>query len=122
MGKYKSFLDIPAWKKSRELTLEIYKISQTFPKQERYGLVSQIRRAVTSIEANIAEGFYRNSTKDLIRFLYISRGSCGEVINFVTLCKELNYISEESCSNLLKTADEVARQLNGWINSLKKRL
>jgi len=122
MKKYKSFLEIPVWQKSRKITLKTYELTKNFPKEERYSLLSQIRRAVVSIETNIAEGFYRNSTKDLIRFLYMARGSCGEMISLISLSDKLNYISKKDSKDLIKNLDNIAKQLNGWIRSLKKRL
>ena len=78
----KNFYQLNAWKKGHELVLEIYKITNSFPKEERYGVISQLRRASSSVTANIAEGFARYHFKDKIRFYYNSRGSVSEVQNF----------------------------------------
>ena len=76
----KSFQDLNIWKESHQLVLEIYKITENFPKEESYALTSQLRRASASIPTNIAEGMGRNTTKELLSFLYNSRGSLSEVI------------------------------------------
>ena len=96
MKKYKSFQETPVW--------------------------AIAHQSASSIAANIAEGFCRNTTKELIQFLYITRGSCGETIYHLILARDLGYIDEDVFGDLKKTYDEVAKQLNGWINSLKARI
>lgn len=122
MKKYKDFTETPVWKKAHKLTLKIYKITSTFPKIEKYGIITQLRRAATSIGANIAEGFYRCSTKELINFLYIARGSCGECIHFIILAKDLKYIDIKTYKDLKSEYNSIAKQLNGWIKSLKAKI
>jgi four helix bundle protein len=80
METVKSFRDLEVWKKSHQLVLEIYRMTSTFPKDERFGIISQLRRAAYSIPANMAEGFGRRSTKELLQFLAISNGSIEEVV------------------------------------------
>lgn len=118
--KYLSFKDTPVWSEAKNLTLKIYKITKFFPKAEQYGITSQLRRATSSICALIAEGFYRNSTKELINFLFMARGSCGECICFLILSEESRYITASQRHELEFSCDEIAKQLNGWIRSLKK--
>lgn len=120
--KMKSFEDAPVWKKSYLLTLKIYNLVNSFPKEEVYGVSSQLKRASSSIGANIAEGFYRNSTKELINFLYIARGSCGECIYFLMLAKDLQYIDNLVFKELKLDYNSVSKQLNGWIKSLKSKM
>lgn len=71
---FKSVEEVPVWVKTHELTLKVYKLTAFFPKSELFGLTSQLRRSSSSVPANITEGFYRNSTKELIQFLYNARG------------------------------------------------
>lgn len=119
-NKYKSFEEIPVWKISHRLALEIYRIVKKFPLSERFILISQLIRAALSIPANIAEGFYRNTTKELLNFLYISRGSCGEVTYYLILAKDLHYISDQEFSSLKASCEDISKQLSAWIRSLKK--
>lgn len=121
MAKLYSFEDSTAWKDAHKAVLQIYFIVRRFPKNELYGIVSQLCRAAVSVPANIAEGFYRNTTKELINFLYIARGSCGEVIYYLILAKDLGYLTEIDYQKLRQTYDAVAKQLNGWIRSLKNK-
>jgi len=116
----KNFYDLEVWKKGHSLVLDIYKITQRFPKEELYGIISQIRRAASSITANIAEGFERFHFKDKIRFYYQARGSIAEVQNFLLLAKDLNFINLEECKILGEKANEVRKLLNGLIRSLEK--
>jgi len=122
MPKYQTFQEVPVWKTAHSAVLLIYKISANFPKTELYGLTSQIRRSSSSIPANIAEGFYRNTTKELIKFLYNARGSCGETIYHLILAKDLKYLREREFDDLNQRYNDLARQLNNWINSLKRKL
>ena len=121
-NKYQSISEVPVWKKSHELTLEIYKTTETFPKSELFGLSSQIRRSASSIPANITEGFYRNSTKELLQFLYNARGSLGETLYHLLLAKDLGLIPNKLYDNLSDGYNEVGKQLNGWIRSLKTKI
>ncbi len=118
---YKSHLEVPVFKLSHKLTLEIYLITTDFPRSELYGITSQLRRAASSIPANIVEGFYRKSRKELIRFLTMSRGSCGEVRYFLLLSKDLGYITSNKYVELDNLVEDIHKQLNGWIRSLKVR-
>ena len=116
------FFDLDAWKKGHELTIEIYKITKSFPKEELYGIISQIRRASSSITANIAEGFARYHFKDKVRFYHQARGSAAEVQNFLLLAKDLGYIDEKSCQKLCEKAKEVMQLINGLIRSIEKQI
>lgn len=91
--KYFSFKDTPVWVEAKNLTLKVYEITKRFPKTEQDGITNQLRRASSSICALIAEGFYRNSTKELINFLFMARGSCRECICFLIVSEELGYIT-----------------------------
>jgi four helix bundle protein len=106
------------WKKAHILVLDIYKVTKNFPSDELYGLTSQMRRAVTSVPCNIAEGKARGSTKDFKRFLLIARGSLEELKYQVILSKDLDYINEDKYDELQNKAKEVGRLLAGLIKSL----
>ncbi len=114
--------DLDVWKKSHGLVKEIYKITTSFPREELYGLTSQIRRAVVSVPTNIVEGFSRNSTKEYIQFLFNSRGSLEEFRYLVSLAKDLDFLSEEIYKDLEKRCEEISKMLNALIVSLRKRI
>src|SRR3989344_3608913 len=116
----KDFYDLIAWKKAHQLVLQIYAITNNFPPSEQFSVTSQLRRAASSITANIAEGFERYHFKDKVRFYYQARGSTAEVQNFLLLAKDLNFINLEECKILGEKANEVRKLLNGLIRSLEK--
>ncbi len=107
-----------AWQKAHELVLKIYEITKDFPKDEQFGLTSQIRRAAVSIPSNIVEGKARNSKVEYKRFLSIARGSLEEVKYQVLLAKDLNYIDKNKYKEVLKIAMDTGRLLAGLIKSL----
>lgn len=115
----KNFFDLDAWKKGHELVLDIYRITRNFPREEIYSMVNQLRRAVTSITANISEGFARYHYKDKIRFYYQARGTNAEVQNFLLVAKDLEYINKKECDHLVEKADEVRKLINGLIRSIE---
>ncbi len=117
--KYKKVEEVPVWGKSHQMTLLIYKETSKFPKGEIYGITSQLRRAASSVTANITEGFYKGSAKQLLQFLFNARGSLGEVMYFLRLSKDLGYLSLSNYNMLDKICSSVGKQLNGWIKSLK---
>lgn len=119
---YKNFQEIPVWQESHKLALEIYRITKRFPKEEVYGLTGQLRRSSSSIPANITEGFYRNTRKELLQFLYNARGSAGETVYHIILAKDLKYISNKEYEKLSESYQGIVRQLSGWIKSLKNKL
>ena len=116
--KNKGFKQLKVWQKAYELVLEVYKISKIFPKDELYGLLSQIRRAAVSVLANIAEGYERKHRKEYLQFLHIAKGSLGEVETFLHLAKDLRYLSEEKFLLIEQKRKETARLLRGLIRSL----
>ena len=115
------FEDLKIWQESHKLAMEIYVITRSFPKDELYGLVSQLRRSSLSIPANIVEGFYRYSTKELIQFLINARGSTGETIYHLLVSKDLKYINEDNYSRLRQRYEILAMSINALINSLRKK-
>lgn len=118
----KSFEELDVWRKAHELVLSIYRETKEFPKEERFGLISQIRRAVSSVPANIAEGFGRRSTKDFLRYLEIASGSLEETKYFVRLSRDLEYFDEKRFLQLKSDCAEVGRLLGGLIEALRRRL
>ena len=114
----KGFKKLLVWQKSYELTLHTYRLTKSFPKDELYGLTSQLRRAVTSITANISEGYERNHRKEYVQFLHISRGSLGEVETYLLLARDLEYLADKNFEELETRRSEVARLLQGLISSL----
>ena len=118
----KSFEELNAWRKAHELVLAVYRVTAKFPKDERFGVVSQLRRAASSIPANIAEGFGRRSTKDFLRYLEISGGSLEETRYFLRLSLDLHYLEEAEFKSLRESCDEVGRLLGGLEQALRKRL
>ena len=115
--KAKSFRDLLVWQKAHALVLEIYKFTKVFPKEEMYGLTSQLRRAGFSVPANIAEGFKKKGQKDKARFYNISQGSLEETRYYLILAEDLGY---GACSNLRSSLDEVSRMLDSYISKLKE--
>jgi len=113
------FEDLVVWQKARVLTNEIYKITKKPEFSKDLGLKDQIQRASVSIMSNIAEGFERGSKEEFIQFLYISRGSCGEVRTQLYVAKDQDYITEEEFQKLQKLAVEVSRLIYHLIESVK---
>jgi four helix bundle protein len=102
-----------------ELAAECYRLTAAFPKSEVYGIVSQIRRAATSVPANIAEGRGRRSTGDFLRFLDIAYGSLMELETYLLLANRLDYIDSQVSEDLLTRSGEIGRMLNGLRTSLR---
>ena len=107
------------WKRSHQLTLEIYKATQCFPKDELFGLTSQIRRAVSSIPTNIAEGCGRRTNAELTNFLNIASGSASEVEYEILLAKEIGYISTEQQNKWTREISEIRSMLAAYMKALK---
>lgn len=111
------FTDLEVWKSSHELTIFVYKITKNFPKEEIFGITSQIRRASVSIESNIAEGFSRFHFKDRLNFYYQSRGSASEVQTQLLIVKDLDYISQKDFNKAFDLSQKVLIILSGLIKS-----
>lgn len=115
MDKAKSFKELIVWQKAHALVLSIYKMSLNLPKEELYGITSQIRRAAISIPANIAEGFTRKTNAEKLRFFNISQGSLEEVRYYLILIEDLNYAKTSELTTLL---EEVSKILNAYRKKL----
>jgi four helix bundle protein len=115
----KSFEELPVWKDARKFANKIYNLTKKFPKEENYGLSSQITRATVSIGSNIAEGFDRYSKKDFIKFLIIARGSISEIQNDLYIALDLKYINQKDFQENYSLAKDLGKQINGFIKYLK---
>ena len=113
-----SYRDLVVWQKAMTLVTEVYAVSKAFPKDELYGLTSQIRRAAVSIPSNIAEGKGRFGKKDYVQFLMQARGSLHEVETQMEIARNLSYISDDDLARLLVLTGEIGRMLNGLIRSI----
>ena len=117
----KSFLDLIVWQKSHSLTLDIYQITNKFPSVEKYGVISQLRRAAYSVPSNIVEGHTRNSSKEFVHFLSIAQGSLNELKYFLILSRDLNFIDLNEHNNLNIKADEISKMLYMMKEKLKSK-
>jgi len=115
--KAKSFEDLLVWQKAHAFVLEVYRMSEGFPKLELYGLTSQLRRAAVSIPANIAEGFRKQGNADKARFFNIAKGSADECRYFLILTRDLNYPTSSEATSLL---DETSRLLASYRSKIPR--
>jgi four helix bundle protein len=120
MSKINSFEDLIVWQKAITLSVEVYKASSKFPKEEVFSLTSQIRRASNSVSLNIAEGSVR-TTKMFINQLIIANGSATEVLSASILASKLGYLSEQELKQLRELVSEVTKILNSLISSLERK-
>src|ERR1700732_1553198 len=120
--KVKSFEDLMVWQGAHKLTLEVYKSTARSPGAEKYGIVSQLRRSSSAVPANIAEGFGRATTRELLRCLQIARGELEETRYFVLLSRDLGYVATQDCENVGRHCDSIGRLINALGSSLKRRL
>ncbi len=116
-----TYRDLIAWQKAMELVVMVYRATQTFPPEERYGLTAQLRRAAVSIPSNIAEGKGRFSPGEVIHFMIQARGSLLEVETQVLIAQTLGYLSDQDATNLLLKTAELGRILNGLISAFRKK-
>lgn len=120
MATIKSYRDLETWQKAMDLVQEIYTETKSFPKEETYGLLSQIRRAAVSIPSNIAEGQGRDSTKEFLHFLSIAYGSLCELETQMVIANRLGYLSQQAYDHLEEKSSRVGRLINGLSNSLRR--
>ena len=114
--------DLEVWKKSHELVLRVYDTTKLFPKSEIYALTDLMRRASSSVPANIVEGQSRNTTKEYLQFLYNARGSLEEVRYFLLLSKDLGYINKDLFESLEADTVIISKMLNGLLKSLASKI
>ena len=117
--KLKNYTELIAWQKAMDLVEQIYEATRQFPKEELYGLTSQIRRAAVSIPSNIAEGQGRRSTNEFLHFLSIAHGPLRETETQVFIADRLKYLSKSHVNKLITLSAEVGRLINGLANSLR---
>lgn len=117
----KNYKELKVWQKAYELCLNVYRKTKGFPKEEMYGLTSQIRRAVVSIPSNIAEGYGRKTTPDYARSLYVAYGSASELETQILLSGDLGYINSADLAQLKEDIGEVERMLKALIKALERK-
>jgi len=115
----KDFKKLKVWEKSHHLALKVYGVTAKFPREELYGLTSQMRRSSISIPTNIAEGCGRNRDTELNRFFEIAMGSASELEYLVLLARDLNFLGKEECDTLMNEITEIKRMLASFIQKLK---
>ena len=118
----RDYKNIKAYQLAEELVIEIYKKTKTFPREELYGLISRLRRAMVSVPANIAEGASRNHKRDYLQFLYVSRGSLAEVECLLRLAFKLDYLEEKKYRQIEAQRDEIAKTLFGLIRAVESEV
>ena len=114
----KSFRDLQIWQRGLDLSILIYNHTVDFPKEEQFGLTSQLRRASTSVPLNIAEGWGRGSNKSFANFLKIARGSLFEVETILEICFRLDYINNETINTLRNEIEQIGKMINSFIKKL----
>jgi len=119
--KIKTFTDLSAWKKSHEIALSVYEFTKRFPDEEKFSLVSQMRRSAVSISSNIAEGFSRNSYQEKAYFYSISRGSTTELQSQLIIAKDLGYVRDKDFDNIFPQSIVVHKLINGLVKGCRTR-
>lgn len=120
-SKIKSYRELLIWQKSIQVVTNIYKLTRDFPKEELFGLTSQMRRCAISIPSNIAEGFGRNSQGDFKRFLNISLGSTYELKTQLEISQNLEYLSIENYKYLMESCVELEKMMNSLVSKIKAK-
>ncbi len=119
MGKIRTFEDLDVWRMGRDLTLKIYEIASHFPKDEAYGMTTQIKRAALSVPANISEGFGRFHFMDKAKFYLNARGSLYELKSHLLIAKELSFIHNDMADGVFQEIDKLSLKLNNLINKTR---
>jgi four helix bundle protein len=122
MGSVRSYRDLGVWQKAMDLAVAIHEKTKCYPSDERYGLISQTRRATGAIPANIAEGQGRTHIKEYLNFLSTANGSLMELETHVILAERLNYLSSSDVEMLLQQTAEIGKMLNGLMRSLATKV
>ena len=115
----RNFKELKVWRKAHEMTLAVYDATRGFPREDLYGLTSQLRRSAASVGANIAEGCGRRSEGEICRFLQIARGSASEIEYHILLARDLHLLREQEFNQLAQQADELQRMLTALIQRFK---
>lgn len=117
-GKIQSFTDLRTWQKGHALVLDIYRVTKQFPRDEVFGLISQLRRAAVSFTSNIAEGFRRKSPKEKAQFYAIAFGSLTEIQNQLLIAKDVGYLPVSEFRDLASETVELSKMLSGLMKSV----
>ena len=117
-AKIKSFKDLEIWRKGIKLVEDVYVATKTFPKEELYGLTSQMRRSAVSVPSNISEGFARFHNKEYRQFLYMSLGSCAELTTHTIIASRLGYIRKDAANAMAQEIEEISKMTMGLIKKL----
>jgi four helix bundle protein len=120
--RYKSFEDMPVWQKAMELAVKVFRLTNSLPHKEDYGLTSQIRRSALSVSGNIAEGFGRNHTKDKMKFYFNSRGSLTETKSHLIYGHRVGYFDEFKFREYCDQIEDIWKELNTLISALRKEV
>lgn len=120
--KILSFTDLVAWREGHALVLDIYRITKGFPREELFGLTSQIRRCAVSITSNIAEGFSRNSWKEKLQFYSTALGSLTELQNQLLICRDVGYVSSDVFSRIAEQSIFVSKLIRGLIKKSQSEI
>ena len=118
-NKITSFTDLTTWQKGHDLVVKIYQETEEFPQEESYGITSQIRRSASSVTANIAEGFCRQTYKEKVQFFYTAQGSLTELKDHLLVAKDVGYLKEEVFENIAEMANQTHALLQGLIKKTK---
>lgn len=118
-GKIQSFTDLNVWKEGHKLVLMVYQITKVFPKEETYSITDQMKRAASSITANIAEGFGRQSYKEKLQFYFISQGSLTELKNFILIAKDVGFLDKTNFNKLVDQSNLTHQILQGFLQKTK---
>lgn len=116
-----NFEKLEVWQKSHQFVLNVYRITESFPKEELYGLTSQLRRSASSVPTNIVEGNEKKSIKEYVQFLYTAKSSLAETKYHFLLAQDLGYINRMIFNKLLNNINEIGKMLNGLINYLSNK-
>jgi four helix bundle protein len=119
MNKIVAFTDLHVWQEGHKLVIGVYENTKKFPKEETYSMINQMRRAASSVTANIAEGFGRHTYPDKINFYYMAQGSLTELKNFLLIAKDINYLNTNDFNVLMEQANVTHQLLQGFIKKSK---
>jgi four helix bundle protein len=122
MSEVNSYKKLIVFQKADELAYDIYQATNFFPKDELYGVTSQMRRAATSVAANIAEGYVRSTIKDKLRYLVMARGSLVELEYFLDFTRRLGYIKKPKYDQVIELKNQVGKLLNGYIKAINNNV
>lgn len=118
-GNQKGYRNLIVWQEADKLAFDVYKITKEFPREEMFGLISQMRRAAVSVPANIVEGYSRSSKKEKLQFYNIAKGSLTELEYYLDFSFKLDYMNREEHNKLTELRNKVGRLLGGFIKSTK---